>query len=414
MDQQEDIFELLKLVINNRNSYEHKKNFLEQLDKLENVNDIRSIDQHRTLLMEASKHALTDIIEILCNKGADLEITDDDGATAFLLACWSYRLVNTTSSDHIIKLLAYKPNINHQDLYGNTPLIFLCWEQGHTQNNNINEREDIALHLIELGADITLARNYEATIFTVICWSDISFMPRLQKKLVSMDAHIKQIKKGSTKEFEHVCRYGNTFIAEELLKAGTIISQNAVYNLMETATKESHYIFDLIFDKIDQFKDKSSIRAIYNLNVACRYKNEYVVTRLIEHGVNINKDLEYTGTHKIITNICNNKWFPMIDTLLDKVDDFFAKDKSQNTPLQIILMSDYTDFAIKYIEHFTKNGQLGKIYNDEFITTITTCNATKAVNYMRRHIFSDLFLSFNRKGINKHIRNQVQDYFMKS
>jgi hypothetical protein len=386
------IFELLYKIINCTSAQRHKykQQFIAALNELEDIN-IRNIPHTgKTLLITAADYAETDIIEILLNKGADLELTDDYNRTAFLCAC--YRALtyekDPSTKQSILKLLEYKPNVNHKDNFNNTGLSILC-------THYTSHFEDIVLEILNRTKDA----NEEEIFFMLLCRFGTNYMPEVQKRIISLNAHITRIKKtGAAMEFENVCRQANIFLAEELLKNGADVSVSAIINIIDGNGHilDRQHIFKRVihYNKIITENDDNFINCLLTASLR---KHQYIVDKLFDVVVKV--DAKYD---KVIEIICVNKMFFSIDKLVSKIDD----------SLITAILAHHKNFAMRYIEHCASTGKIDKIYSDNFIKAVVEHRADKAIKYIKKELFMELFRIVNKKNINKYIGHKILEHIL--
>ncbi len=121
-----------------------------------------------TALMFAARNAKTEYVVELIDRGASLDITNNDGNTAVWLACYG-------NDPHTLEaLIDAGANINVQNDNGATPLIYAA-SAG---------RESMVLTLLKAGADIHLSTLDEFTALDVASTPKIlKWLRRAQKGL---------------------------------------------------------------------------------------------------------------------------------------------------------------------------------------------------------------------------------------
>lgn len=108
---------------------------------------------HRTALMWAADNGKLDCLDYLIAKGANLEATQGDGCTAFMLAAGCSGGNKHGKLDCLDHLIAKGANVNATWGYGWTALM------GAAQNGKL----DLLEHLIAKGADVNAQCNDKAT-----------------------------------------------------------------------------------------------------------------------------------------------------------------------------------------------------------------------------------------------------------
>jgi ankyrin repeat protein len=335
------IFELFDQLIKNYTDDTYNA-FTKELDQLE---DINIKHQDNTLLTLAAYHQNTQLIKLLLEKGADINIsTDNSNYSPLIYALFRKGLRLIAKTDHVYELLKHKPNLDLQDHVGDTALMVACWGIHDVD-------DDIALTLIEMGADINIEKpskiircpdNITGTAFTILC--DKKGFPnhllKLQTKLISMSAHLNRIHaNGAGHELFTACENNNIYLAEELLKAGANINHKCYtcgFISPLTTTAELIVTQKSLHCLIDYFDD-----SIYsNANTA------------------------------------------LIDTAIQHK-------------------------CYKFIEQYIRKNNLG--YSDVFINKLISHKCDVIIKQLKRDIFSSLFLILNKRSINKHIGYKIID-----
>lgn len=127
--------------------YEENVRFL--LTKQANPN-LQDYAGFSTLHVAAMNSCSDNIFKLLFTCGADIELTDNSGATAF--HCAAKHSLNSMHS--IMKYRGGVINIDQQDLSGETPLHYAA----EAEDNGVN-----AGYLLRLGADSTIQNNNNET-----------------------------------------------------------------------------------------------------------------------------------------------------------------------------------------------------------------------------------------------------------
>jgi ankyrin repeat protein len=172
------------------------------------------------------------LIQLLLKRGANInspKYTTHSGMTLLIYALYFYRTEITDDRIEIInEILKYKPDLDKFDNYGDTALMVACWR---------NEYEDIALYLIDHGANINqdtkdcvIRVEHNNTALTAICEHGTKNYS-VQKKLIELGAHKHLIARtGASYELYLVCQYNkstyNPYLTRELVNAGANVYHN--------------------------------------------------------------------------------------------------------------------------------------------------------------------------------------------
>lgn len=117
-----------------------------------NVEDMNS-DKIKNSFLHFCKNGFYDLVKLFIEYNIDLEHTDDENNTGYILAC------KHNHTNIIELLLNHKINIEHKDRYDNTSIQWICY------NNNV----EILKLLISKGANLNNV-NYEGyTGFMFAC-----------------------------------------------------------------------------------------------------------------------------------------------------------------------------------------------------------------------------------------------------
>ncbi|KAL1607807.1 Ankyrin repeat and SAM domain-containing protein 6 [Paraconiothyrium brasiliense] len=204
---------------------------------IKNVDGDRD-DQGFTLLHVATHHQNLRMIDLLLNRGADIEAKANDGMTPFLLACSNdpnfalqllQRGANLKAKTHktnasalhgmAAKGLPFCPpliemglDINEQTLKGYTPLASAL-SRGH---------EALALTLMEKGAHVNWKtdRNHTALHFAAR-----NGMERVLAKILERGIDVNATNTRGWLSLHEACASGNTAVVAQLLDAGADIER---------------------------------------------------------------------------------------------------------------------------------------------------------------------------------------------
>jgi ankyrin repeat protein len=190
-----------------------------------------------------------------------------------LITAIYFRVNRPSNIPMIDKILEYKPNLNYQDNHGDTALMTACW-------SSKPEYEDIALKLIDLGADINITKdNQQTTALSAICQRNVHNY-KVQERLVSLGAHKFLVQEtGARGELSMAVHSNNTYIAKELLKAGANYA-----DVLENIIIDPIYTneLDIVIDRLKNYEYEHFI------DLCATHNNPATIERLIN---------KYTITH---------------------------------------------------------------------------------------------------------------------
>lgn len=145
----------------------------QDLDSLENINH-KSVKDGSTALHIIVQYELqVDFANEIIAKGADLNLTDDDGKSALINAC------RNRNEDHALNLIEKGADIHiqaHPDI--GSALILAA----------INSMGVVALKLIEKDADINLMDSAERSLLEIIANTDYELMKEVFEVLIQKGA----------------------------------------------------------------------------------------------------------------------------------------------------------------------------------------------------------------------------------
>lgn len=144
--------------------------------QIANGADVNQIDPStgRTALHWAANQGRVDVIAILAEKGANLEVPERTGKTALALAAEAKQL------DATLKLVALGADLNHRDQMAGTALT---WASG------LGSPETVAA-LLEAGADVNVI---DTNGMTPVLWAAGIGNPQTVQLLVDKGADLKQV-----------------------------------------------------------------------------------------------------------------------------------------------------------------------------------------------------------------------------
>lgn len=157
-----------------------------------------------TALMRACEHNDYYVAKVLLEAGADINIQGIDGSSALILASKRY------ATKKLVKLLLkYNPNLELKDNNGNTALL-VAYKQF---------REDLTCLLIDSGADVNATNNFGETPL-ILAYKNIKLNPQLNKsnnydeikKLIQAGADVNAVNMYNESIFTLAKQYNDTNI----------------------------------------------------------------------------------------------------------------------------------------------------------------------------------------------------------
>ncbi|KAF5286936.1 hypothetical protein FQR65_LT12395 [Abscondita terminalis] len=240
-----------------------------------NVADIKlqCNSDKKTALHLASINRNNDVARFLVDEGADINLTDNQGMTAFLYACKSGDI------DIVKKMRSHVENINLQCSLYKRSALHLAF---------INKNIAIAQYLIDEGADVNLTDCYGMTPFFCACQSaDIDIVKKMRPNV----ADINQQCKFGEESTLNVARMNKNKDVAQLLFDNE--SDTELTDFGGTPYFYAHILKDIEFANIlranvadinleNNFNKKSA------LHVAFINKNKDIAGFLIDEGADIN------------------------------------------------------------------------------------------------------------------------------
>lgn len=154
-DKEYDYWENL---INTNNINKIKKNI--------NSDNIDTLYRDESLLMIACNKYKLNIIKLLLEAGANVNLQNDAGSTALILLCGTSHLEYTKIIEIIELLVEAGANLNLKDEIGETALIEAC------RHSNADSNIKIIELLIKAGADLNIKGYQGCTSLMYVCEED--------------------------------------------------------------------------------------------------------------------------------------------------------------------------------------------------------------------------------------------------
>jgi ankyrin repeat protein len=274
------------------------------LQFVEDINDDRS-DDGSTMMHAAVWHGRTDLIDILLSKGADIDATDFQGRTPFLLECQrSKRLLRfllSKGADPHAKDAQSQSALHAASAYGNIPITTFLLNIGLPINQPddsnytpltlaiLSNQEDAALVLLTRGATIPLHTITQGR--SILHLASIlpmkTLIPRLL--LVLLTNKTTQINAKDNLGWTPLglaCQKGSAQLIKDLLDAGA--DMEARNHAGDTPLHIALQAGNLLVARVLCFLGASVVvrggKGQTALHVAARCGNVHVVQVLVDHG----------------------------------------------------------------------------------------------------------------------------------
>jgi len=228
-------------------------------------------------LMISCDKGYYNIIELLLNNGADIDINNEYGDTCLFK---SYK-----NKIEILKLLLkYNPNINHQNNFGDTCLIIAC-KKAHLYIYHIYKIIEL---LISSGADINIQNKYGKTCLFYSCSYPYQKINEIiVKLLINNGADVNILNNQNNNCLQVACIKGCYNIVKILYENGVNVenrSKTGDTALMYASRYNNVDIVEYLISIVNNFGKSAIEQAIIN-------KNYNIVKILISHGAYINDRL---------------------------------------------------------------------------------------------------------------------------
>lgn len=266
---------------------------------------IKEIRQN-TLLFDACKHGHTDIVkQLLINiSKEDLNDTNNEGLATALSAAALFN-----KSEIVNLLLQAGADVNIQDKGGRTPLLAAL------KNNNYK----IAKQLIDMNADVTLTPKDNQTVLMLVCKGtdrcDERFeLVKLIISKIDKKNRIKYIRQRDSKKYNALYCFASATkpnnscaIAELLLENGADLRdlKDGSLSMLSTACVSGNLNLVKLLMKHHPDMNQADNNNRTALFYACRYQYEDIVQFLLESGAKIKNNIYDLISFAIQENLFN-------------------------------------------------------------------------------------------------------------
>lgn len=189
-----------------------------------------SMNNGKTILMEACEEGNVDIVNLLIKAGADVNFEQDNEMTPLLYACENedIKIINM--------LLTAKADVNAQNIIGVTALLFA--------SRNLDK--NVIDALLTAGADVNLSDSVGYTALMAACErNNLEVVKTLIEAKADVNAHDEN---GKT-ALMFACQRGDKDIVDILLTAGADVkakTANGITALVQTYTTNNSSIKDML------------------------------------------------------------------------------------------------------------------------------------------------------------------------
>ncbi|CAG2203069.1 unnamed protein product [Mytilus edulis] len=319
---------------------------------LDKGNDVNQVDgMKRTPLSAACSKGNEKIVMLLVDKGGDVNQVCSDGRTPLTAACYGrheniVQLLIDKGSDvnqvddtlaaacsrgneKIVKLLIDRGSyVNKIGRYDQTPLTTAC-ERGN---------EKIVQLLLDRGSDVNKVRRNGKDTLTAACERGNKNIVQL---LLDRGSDVNQVDGKEQTPLTAACLKGNENIVESLLEKGIDVNMvdkgcdvNKVWSNNKTPLTTAciggnENIVQLLIDRGSDVKLMDG----HSLTIACEGGNEKIVQVLIANGSDVNQvnDKENTA----LTMACKYRNEKIVQVLIDNRSDVNQVDGLGMTPLTV-------------------------------------------------------------------------------
>jgi len=278
----------------------------------------------------ACKRGYRDIIKLLLDKDADVNLISNESITPLHMAV-------TSGNKEVVKLLTDAgSDINATDKAGKTPLIYAVEAR----------KAECARYLIELGADTSVMDNQN---HTALDYANALGLVQLIESMAKENS-------GNADSFgntplHQACHNGQGEVVKAMLAKGDM-DINARNDDKETplflAVAENNILIaELLLDAGADTNISGGHGGNSRLHIAAANENEHLVKSLLTHGARINERNEDGETALIIAAIKGNNY--ITGTLLEHGADFTYADQDEHTALYYAAEGGYNDITEKLL-----------------------------------------------------------------
>ncbi|XP_052076520.1 uncharacterized protein LOC127714493 isoform X3 [Mytilus californianus] len=283
-------------------------------DDFVKINETYMMREHKSVLHIACQKGSTELIKILLDHGATVDIQDKGGLTPLHLTCLNGQ------HDTASLLLKAGANVNRLDNLGMTPVYYAC--TGNYKN--------IVELLIQNKANINKSSSNGSTPLHAACEKEsIDIVDILLKKGSKVDA---QEKSGET-PLHIACRNGNEQIVKLLIDSSASVDSKTKDKMrpFHEACKNGHLnVVDILLKKNVKY-DKKNKDGRTGLFFSCENGYNDIVKIILNRKADLNltdKD-GVTALHAA----CINNHQDVVNTLLEKKANVNLADVCGETPL---------------------------------------------------------------------------------
>ena len=270
-----------------------------------------------TALMYVCEFGFVEIVKILVDAGANLNLQNKEDNTALMIACYK-------NSECALELIRNGANLNLQNQHGKTALIIACE----------NKLESVVDELIKFGADVNLLDKQGVSALIAASWSRSK---NIINNLIDHGANIDIQVNGFTCLMS-CCTLELQDIALKLINLGatlTFRNNNGWSALMFACDYRVEMIATILIEK--------------KVDVNCESFN---IVRYVDEGI-IKHRFDKTALHLV----CENKMQSLAIKLINAGAELYLLDLDKRSPIDFILQNKLTD-VINHLKIMYRNSLL--------------------------------------------------------